>query len=178
MKKCPSYPGYSVNENGEVFSHRKRKPANINKPGGSVAYIDFSCAKKMSPCKNKKGYLQVSIATDGKIRPIGIHVLVADAFIGPKPESSVVRHLDDNSENNHPSNLAYGSHHDNAQDRIHNKGYKAGGDHKNAKLTFEQAEEIRQLRKRKIGTKGLADMFGVSTSTIESIIYNKSYLKY
>ena len=42
--------------------------------------------------------------------------LVAFAFIGPRPDGNVVRHLDGNKDNNRADNLAYGTHQDNADD--------------------------------------------------------------
>lgn len=174
MKKCPSYPGYSVNENSEVFTHRTRQPIP-GRHGGSFAIIDDSICKKLSHVKTDKGYLQVKIQIENINRPIGIHVLVADAYHGPKPKGMVVRHLDDNPENNTAKNIMYGTHLENATDRKINGNYTTGGNHHNAKLTNEQADKIRQLRKQKVKIKSLAALFSVSIATIETIIYNKSY---
>lgn len=175
MKKCPSFPGYSVNEKGEVFSHRIRKRIP-NMHCGSYAVICDSACKKLSPALKGKGYLQVSIKTATTIRPIGVHVLVADAYIGPRPKGMLVRHLDDNPKNNHPSNLRYGTYLDNAHDRLINGGYKRGGEHVNAKLTNQQSEEIRDLRRKGVKVKELAEKFDISIATIECVIYNKHYL--
>lgn len=47
--------------------------------------------------------------------------LIMRAFIGPPPEGKgLVRHLDDNPENNILENLAWGDHNDNMQDAIRN----------------------------------------------------------
>lgn len=175
MKRCNSYSGYSVNDRGEVFSHRFQKPIDGNKKG-TTSVIDYSRIKKLSPFITKKGYGQVQVSmNDGKIKCIGVHVLVADAFIGIKPDGQIVRHLDDNKSNNHPSNLAYGSLLDNVADRKRNGGYVGGAKHISAKLSNSEASAIRQLRKNKVKVKELAEMYNVSSATIESIIYNKSY---
>ena len=52
-------------------------------------------------------YERVSLGTSRGRRGICVHILVARAFLGPKPDGHVIRHLDGNAFNNHPSNLAY-----------------------------------------------------------------------
>lgn len=174
MKECPSFKGYSVDEEANVYSHRTRKPI-VGQHGGSYAIIDYNRCKKISPTRNKKGYLQVCIVTATGIRPIGIHVLMADAYIRPKVGDEVVRHLDDNKNNNCVSNLAYGSHVDNAMDRMKNGNYLSGHNHSNAKLSEKDVVLIRELRNSKTKVKDIASRLNVSVSTIESVLYGKSY---
>lgn len=175
VRHCDSFPGYSADELGNIYSHRRRRSLK-GSIGGSVAYIDYSHRKKLSPATTKKGYLQVSIKTPKGKRPIGVHRLVADAFLGPCPDGHHVRHLDDSPQRNVPSNLAYGTATDNASDRKRLGNYTSGGSHHNAKLTNGQAREIREKRRLGVKVKELSQEYGVSISTIESIIYRKSYL--
>ena len=53
------------------------------------------------------GYYVVRFSENG--RPINkfVHTLVAEAFIGPRPEGLVIDHIDGNPKNNHVSNLEY-----------------------------------------------------------------------
>jgi hypothetical protein len=48
--------------------------------------------------------------------PVKVHELVAEAFLGPRPEGMLIRHLDDNPLNNRASNLAWGTQADNIAD--------------------------------------------------------------
>lgn len=45
---------------------------------------------------------------------------MAEAFLGPRPDGLVVRHLDDDRTNNRASNLAYGTASDNQRDSVRN----------------------------------------------------------
>lgn len=47
-----------------------------------------------------------------------LHLLVAAAFIGPRPPGKIVRHLDGNRKNPRWGNLAYGTYAENTQDAI------------------------------------------------------------
>lgn len=64
------------------------------------------------------GYLQVCLSTSLGVQTATVHGLVAWAFCGPRPADLEVRHLDGNKLNNAPSNLAYGTRSENAQDAI------------------------------------------------------------
>lgn len=47
-----------------------------------------------------------------------MHVLVAAAWLGPRPDGLVIRHLDGNSRNNDVRNLAYGTPAENVRDTV------------------------------------------------------------
>ncbi|MBT2485796.1 MULTISPECIES: NUMOD4 motif-containing HNH endonuclease [unclassified Microbacterium] len=49
-----------------------------------------------------------------------VHSLVLAAFVGPRPEGMVGRHLDDNRDDNGLANLAYGTQSDNMLDSVRN----------------------------------------------------------
>lgn len=171
MKRCPSFSSYSVTTDGKVFTHRRK-----GKLAKGLSRVDFSYSKELSQFTTNKGYRTVSVYVgNGKSRPIGVHQLMADAFIGPVPENQEVRHLNGIPSDNRPENLAYGTKQDNATDRVQHGGYKQGALHINAKLTHEQAESIRNKRISGTKVKDLAKEFSVSTSTIESVLYGKSY---
>ena len=175
MKRCPTFIGYSVSSDGKrVISHRKRKKLTGVR-GGTAPFVDYTYSR---PCKtqvSKKGYLTVSVSNGINARPIGVHQLVADAFLGPCPKGEHVRHLNGNPPDNRPENLSYGTPLQNAKDRERHGRYASGEHHFGAKLTQSQAEDIRQLRKSGERVSALALKFGVSVSTIGAIIYGKSY---
>jgi len=175
MRKCPTFIGYSVSSDGKnVVSHRKRKRL-VGVHGGTMPFVDYSYSRPCKPQVSKKGYLTVSVSDGKKSRPVGVHQLVADAFIGPCRKGDHVRHLNGDPSDNRPDNLAYGSALQNAGDRQSHGRYASGERHFNAKLSQYQADEIRLRRKDGDKVLDLSLKFGVSVSTIESVIYNRSY---
>ena len=72
----------------------------------------------------RSGYLSVRLSQAGHPKKLKkVHRLVAEAFI-PNPEGHpLVRHLNDQKEDNRRENLAWGTAKDNNQDRFRN-GYK------------------------------------------------------
>ena len=83
----------------------------------------------MRPPLGKRGYLTVELWRDGKSKTVGVHQLVALAFLGPRPEKQEVRHLDGNPLNNHLTNLAHGTRRQQRLDDVRN------GNHNQAKKT-------------------------------------------
>lgn len=88
------FPGYAICETGEVISFKGKKP------------------RFMKPGRNKCGhakdyYLCVSLVREDKTVLKTVHSLVAEAFLGPRPEGMVIDHKDGNSFNNHYTNLRY-----------------------------------------------------------------------
>jgi len=115
MKECPSYPGYSITESGDVYTHRKRFGKGKGNGGGVKIDPDYSL--KLNPYKGHGGYIYVAISTKGKMRSIPIHALLMDAFVGIRSANDETRHLDGNPTNNQLGNLAYGTKKQNSGDK-------------------------------------------------------------
>jgi hypothetical protein len=63
------------------------------------------------------GYLAVTLYADGNVRKARVHVLVAESFIGNRPENAtMVCHNDGDHDNNRPSNLRWGNQFGNMRD--------------------------------------------------------------
>jgi len=62
------------------------------------------------------GYPVANLKRDNVQRSTPVHVLIAAAFIGPRPEGHQVRHLDGISQNTYLMNLDYGTRKQNQQD--------------------------------------------------------------
>ena len=69
---------------------------------------------------NEDGYVRVYLSENGKHskhKSFYVHLLVAEAFIGPCPEGQQVRHWDGNQQNNRRDNLLHGTPKENCEDR-------------------------------------------------------------
>ena len=71
--------------------------------------------KILKPCLDGRGYYKVTLSKDGKTKTIRIHILVATAFLGHKPDGYkiVVDHIDNNKLNNNLTNLQLITHREN-----------------------------------------------------------------
>ncbi len=116
------------------------------------------------------GYLVVGLWANGKGRVCYIHDLVARAFIGEKGAGMSVNHMDGKKRNNKPENLEYLSLSSNAQHAWVNGLCNSRGENSAAaKLTEEQAKEIRRRAIAGERTCDLAAEFGVGSPIISQI---------
>ena len=86
-------------------------------PDGEHVVSDGGRIARVLSVDRAHRYPRVSIAG----RKVYVHHLVAEAWHGPRPDGSLALHADDNPENPAAENLRWGSHADNAQDRIANQ---------------------------------------------------------
>ena len=139
----PGYEGiYSVSDQGQVLSH-----ARTNSLGHPVH------EKTLTLTPNKRGHLRVSLSKNGRLYVALVHQIVLEAFVGPRPEKQEVRHLDGNPENNHLSNLRYGTRSENMYDRVrHGTHYSAKKTHCYRGHEFTEENTLRSSNQRRCRT--------------------------
>ena len=113
LKPIEEFPGYFVSNLGKVYSDPPRRGFY-----------------ELTPRPNKDGYLRVALKKAGVKRETGsthnqgkgktfqrsVHLLVAEAFLGPKPNpKSQVDHINNQRDCNHINNLRYISSSDNVK---------------------------------------------------------------
>ena len=113
LKPIEEFPGYFVSNLGKVYSNSPRRGFY-----------------ELTPRPNKDGYLRVALKKAGVKRETGstrnqgkgktfqrsVHLLVAEAFLGPKPNpKSQLDHINNQRDCNHINNLRYISSSDNVK---------------------------------------------------------------
>jgi hypothetical protein len=150
---------YQISENGDVQS----KDMRVNAKDGGFATRK---GRILAPVRKNNGYLCVTL-TDGVNRPqIAIHRLVARAFIGECPIGLHVLHGDGNKENNHYSNLRYGTPAENHEDTKRHGRRRIGETNHNAKV---DAEAVLHIRNSSRSGSELAKMYGLTSAHVSAI---------
>ena len=131
-----------------------------------VELIPFHSCWEWVAGKNSNGY--------GAFMRNGAHRASYELHIGPIPKGKMVLHRCDNRTCVNPDHLFLGTNDDNMKDMVKKKRQRPcrGEQNGNAKLTKEEALEIRRLYQSGLHTmKSLARMFEVrSPSTVNSVI--------
>jgi len=61
----------------------------------------------LKQCKNNQDYLHVGLTRNGKVNSVGVHRLVALAFVPKLPNQDEVHHIDKDRQNNAVENLQW-----------------------------------------------------------------------
>ena len=133
--------------------------------------------------KNEDGYGRTWINDCGYYAHRVIYDLVYPNIItlsAPKntDETGFILHTCDNPSCCNPKHLWVGNCFENIADKV-KKGRSAdfsGDKGPNCKLSMAQAQEIRQKRKDGISAQELANQYGVSLSSIKTLLAGKSYV--
>lgn len=162
--QCPSWPAYEVSNEGQV---RRLAPSGSNrsKPG-----------RFMSQWPDADGYFRVSLWNGKRGISVLVHQLVAEAFVGPRPDDMTVNHMDGDKTNNHATNVEYLSRGDNVRHGFDNGAYDGlrGEGNRSAKLTEQQVGQIKSLLDTHNNCE-LARRFGVSDVSIRKIRIGKTW---
>ena len=125
--------------------------------------------------KTWTGYLYAALRGDGgKDYSKAVHQLVLKAFVGPRPDKMVVCHNNGNKQDNRLSNLRWDTQSNNAKEAYtHGRVPVYGDRHGNTKLKDADVIVVRELLAQGKQGKELAEMFGVSQTTISEIKLGK-----
>jgi hypothetical protein len=119
----------------------------------------------LRPGKSSNGYVSVCFHTP-KRKSYLVQHLVAEAFLGPKPEGACVLHKDGCRTNNCVENLRYGTHSENNKDILR---------HNRRKWTEDQIRELKQRLDAGEAPLALAKEFGMHHPQVYRIRKGKAY---
>lgn len=127
------------------------------------------------------GYLKVQLHKRGQQartrRTWFVHRLIAQAFLGECPDGLMVNHKDGCKTNNHLENLEYVTRAENAAHASQTGLYLTGESHPAAKLSNEEARELRRLWETgKYTARQLAKKFGISPANAHKVAKGKHHV--
>lgn len=109
-RPVPGWEGlYEVSDQGRVYSHRSRKV--------------------LRTLRETSGHLRLDLCRDYVRRPVRVHVLVLEAFAGPRPDGFEACHRNNDPADNRLENLRWDSKSRNTIDRV------LAGDHPQTRKT-------------------------------------------
>ena len=127
----------------------------------------------LQPTRINSGYLQLRLCKDGRRYNRLVHRISVEAFYGPKPgrpQENPVHHRDGDRTNNRRENIEWSTPTENNRARMisGNNSYK---------LSYDLADEMRALRSAGWTYKALMAKYGVSKSTVWSVLTDKIWFR-
>ena len=150
------FPEYEVQADGSVWSNRNWRGYG---------------RRQITPVLGAGGYLKVRLCRpDGSRVNRAVHRLVAEAFLGSRPDGEQIRHLNGNQKDNRVENLTWGTAQENASDRGRHGTTARGVRNGFSKLTEEAVRRIRNRVNAGESYRSVATDFGVNPATIGGIV--------
>lgn len=167
-RDVPGFEGiYRVSDHGRLSSRT---------PDGRGSY------RRYLTRGSRDAYRLVALHDGPRLRRTAMHILMLEAFIGPRPPGMEARHLDDVKHNNVLSNLAWGTQAENNADRMRNTGrigdrpYVRGSAHFNNRgLTEADVVEIRRCAALGETQESLASRFPTSRGNVAVIVTGRTW---
>lgn len=150
----PGFPGYQVSDHGRCRS----------------------ASKILQPCKSFQGYLKFRLARNGHVVNLSAHRAVLLAFVGepPTPKHECC-HFDGSKDNNHLSNLRWGTREENCADKLRHGTMPLGERCLTSRLTLDDVREIRRLCAKGFVARKVAALFDVAPGTVKDILQGRRW---
>ena len=166
---------FSIDQQGQIWRHRFLKAGSkIGTPP-----VERDMPKRRAETTATKDHLRVQLQVRGEKIMVYAHRLVW--MVANQSDISTgleINHKDGNPTNNNPANLELVTHRGNAIHamRVLGKMKREGVHNASAKLTEDQAREIRYLAENNILPQRLIGLqFGVRTKTVQDILYRSTW---
>lgn len=165
-RQVVGFPNYDVSDMGRVRYWYNCRGHRLEQPR----------LRKTPP--NVQGYPEVSLSRDRKCFVRLVHILVLEAFVGPRPTGGryEARHFPDRTRTNvRLDNLSWGLQEQNTEDKRTHGTLPFGSKHFAAKLDEAKVTVIRERIRRGDRLKDIAADFDVHPVTITDIKVGRSW---
>lgn len=152
---------YEVSDHGSV---RRARP-------GRRTFV----GRLLKPVRLRNGYLQVGPTVGGRNEVHYVHEMVAEVFLGPRPERADINHIDGNKTNNHVGNLEYTTHAGNMAHAAETGLLPRGERRAAARFTEADVRAIRERHSAGASIGALARELRASTATIFGIVHRRTW---
>jgi hypothetical protein len=157
-------PGYYGGDDGRVYSTRC--------PSGGVR----SRPRPLNTTERRtssapRGYHNCALRVGGGRLDTYIHAVVCSVFRGERPDGHETSHLDGDTSNNRPENVAWETRKENQRRRLLHGTDLCGERHPGAKLSAVAVAELRRMwAAGGVSQRALAARFGVGQVTVSRIV--------
>ncbi len=144
---------------------------------GRVRSLKRQPPKIMTGQPHENGYVRYTLTGSGlKTTTRKAHRLVLEAFVGPRPDGMMCRHLDGDPSNNRLDNLRWGTPRENEADKVAHGTAPIGENHPRSRLTAGLVREIRDLHQTGRTAKQIGIQMAVTESYVRDIISKRRWV--
>lgn len=130
----------------------------------------------LTPWITDGGYQQVQVSRDAQHRGVTVHIIVCEAWHGPRPDGMEVAHANGDRLDCRPVNLSWKTRADNHADKHAHGTAQQGERANNHKLTDVEVLDIRRRAAAGEGAVALGRAFSVNRGTIHRITSRRGWV--
>lgn len=160
---------------GFYLVSNKGRVKSVSKTVRIGDHTRFIPGRMMKLRRTPRGYYTVKLSKFGKSEICGVHWLVLEAFVCPRPQGLFCRHLDGNPSNNFLANLAWGTAKQNTEDAIRHGTFPRGEKNGRAKIADVEIQNIHTLYKSGKTVNQIGKIYGVTGGAIKFILHGETY---
>ena len=151
-REITGWPGYYATADGRILSGKSGRMVE------KAQHLD------------KWGYRRVTLSCGQVQRPLHVHRLVLEAFVGPRPGGYECRHIDGDKENNRLDNITWGTSKENKADSLRLGVVGPGDLCPWRKLSSQDVASIRARVARGERRADLARAFGITVFYVGQLV--------
>jgi hypothetical protein len=177
-------------DSGKLAENRRKRGANLSSDSTELTNLEWRIipfapnynvseyghiakdGEFMRPFTNQNGYKVAQFSINRKRLRMGIHKVVALAFLGDCPDGFQVAHNDGDQLNNHYTNLRYATPKENCADK---KKHDTNWIRHRRAMSSETAMLALEMVANKIPRRKIATQLGLNVGTVNGIVYGRSY---
>jgi hypothetical protein len=177
-------------DSGKLAENRRKRGANLSSDSTELTNLEWRIipfapnynvseyghiakdGEFMRPFTNQNGYKVAQFSINRKRLRMGIHKVVALAFLGDCPDGFQVAHNDGDQLNNHYTNLRYATPKENCADK---KKHDTNWIRHRRAMSSETAMLALEMAANKIPRRKIATQLGLNVGTVNGIVYGRSY---
>lgn len=123
----------------------------------------------------RDGHQGISLSRERRYKSTNVHLLVLEAFVGPRPKGLQCCHNDGNEANNFVGNLRWDTPANNGSDKVKHGTSGKGERNPSAKLSVKDVLEIRNATPRYGYLLDLCRRYGIGKGTICQVRSRKTW---
>jgi hypothetical protein len=171
-RAIPGFPGYRAGSDGAVWSCWMRRSHGWRWGTKPVMGEHW---RMLKPHQNKKGYLSYTLVADGRKRLVGGHILVLEAFVGPRPDGMEACHGLGGSSDNRIGNLRWDTKSENERDKVRHGTTAKGEMNSRAKVTSADVLAIRRRAADGETHRSISQDYPLSPDGVRSIVNRSNW---
>lgn len=174
-KDIPEWPDYQVSNMGRVRVGARVRLQTHPRNRSMMKQVTYPAALRRQSICPQTGYAKVGLSKPGKKQTVAVHVLVCEAFHGPRPKGHDAAHGNGIRTDSRADNLRWATRKENRADCKSHGTNNHGERNGQSKLTEDQVRAIRRAHANGKMPTALGLEYGLNPRHVSDIVAGRRW---